>query len=62
MTDRHDTNDEVDRQRHLEEIARGLNGLSLHWDDKVEIWQAETALSETTFAKILRRCGEFVPD
>jgi hypothetical protein len=55
------TQTEKDGQRHLEETARRLNALPLHWDSKVEIWQEETSLSETTFAKILKRCGEFVP-
>ena len=53
---------EAARQRHLEETARRVNALPLHWGDKVEVWQEETALSETTFAKILRRCGESVPE
>jgi hypothetical protein len=61
MSQDHTQNDE-DRQQHLEETARRVNALPFHWDHKVEIWQEETALSETTFAKILKRCGEFVPD
>jgi hypothetical protein len=56
------TQTEKDRQRHLEEAARRLNALPLRWEDKVEAWQEETSLSETTFAKILKRCGEFVPE
>jgi len=56
------TQTEVSRQRHLEEMARRLNALPIHWDDKVELWQEETALSETTLAKILKQCGEFVPE
>jgi hypothetical protein len=53
-----DTQPEADRQRHLEETARRVNALPLHWEDRVEIWQEETSLSETTLAKILKRCGE----
>ena len=53
---------EAARQRHLEETARRVNALPLHWDDKIEFWQEETGLSETTFAKVLKRCGEHVPD
>ena len=31
---------EAARQQHLEETARRLNSLPLHWEDKVEVWQA----------------------
>ena len=61
MSDDH-TQTEPGRRQHLEVIARRLNALPLHWDDKVEIWQQETGLSETTFARILRESGESVPD
>ncbi|MCC6419237.1 MAG: hypothetical protein IT429_13460 [Gemmataceae bacterium] len=33
-----------------------------HWEDKVEVWQEETSLPETTLAKIRKRCGESVPE
>lgn len=56
------TQTEKDRQRHLEETARRVNGMPLRWEDKVEVWQEETSLSETTLAKILKQCGEFVPE
>ncbi len=45
---------EAARQQHLEETARQVNALPLHWEDKVEVWQEETSLSETTLVKILK--------
>jgi hypothetical protein len=57
-----DTQLDAERQRRLEETARRLNALALRWDDKVEAWQQETAMSETTFVKILKRCGLLVPE
>ena len=45
-----------------EEVARRINAQPLPWDVMVEVWQEEMAESETTFAKVLKRCGEFVPD
>ena len=50
------------RQAHLEDTARRLDALPLRWQDKVEIWQEETSLSETSLASILKQCGEFVPE
>ncbi len=48
---------EKDRQRHQVEVALRINALLLPWDVKVEIWQEELAQSETTFCRVLERCG-----
>ena len=45
-----------------EEVARRINAQVLPWEVKVEIWEEEMAESETTFARVLQGCGEFVPD
>ena len=45
-----------------EEVARRINAQPLPWEVKVEVWEEEMAESETTFAKVLKRCGEFVPE
>lgn len=45
-----------------EEVARRINAQPLPWRVKVEVWEEEMVESETTFAKVLRRCGEVVPE
>ena len=45
-----------------EEVARHINAQPLPWEVKVEVWEEEMSESETTFAKVLKRCGEFVPE
>lgn len=49
-------------ERLREEVARRINAQPLPWEVKVEVWEEEMAESETTFAKVLKLCGEFVPE
>ena len=60
--DKLDPQAEKDRQRHQDEVALRINALPLPWDVKVEIWQEELALSETTFCLVLKRHGVDVPE
>jgi hypothetical protein len=45
-----------------EVVARRINAQPLPWEVKVEVWAEEMAESETTFARVLKLCGEFVPE
>ena len=56
------TQADASRARLREEVARRINAQDLPWEVKVEIWEEEMAESETTFAKVLNRCGEYVPE
>ena len=56
------TQAESDWARIREEVARRINAQPLPWEVKVEVWEEEMAESETTFAKVLRRCGEVIPE
>lgn len=53
--------DDAGWARLREVVARRINAQPLPWDVKVEVWEEEMAESETTFAKVLKLCGEFVP-
>ena len=53
---------EKDRQQHQDEVALRIIALPLPWDVKLEIWQEELAQSETTFCRVLNRCGIDVPE
>ena len=45
-----------------EVVARRINAHPLPWEVKVEVWEEEMSESETTFVRVLKRCGEFVPE
>ena len=56
------TQADADLARLREVVARRINAQPLPWEAKVELWEEERAESETTFVKVLKRCGEFVPE
>lgn len=49
-------------ERHRDEVALRINAQPHRWEVKVEIWEEEMAESETTFARVLKRCGGSVPE
>ena len=56
------TQADADLARLREEAARRISAQPLPWEAKVELWEEERAESETTFARVLRRCGASVPE
>ena len=45
-----------------EVVARRIDAQHLPWEVMVEVWEEEMAESETTFARVLKRCGASVPE
>jgi hypothetical protein len=49
------------RRREQEAIAGQIDSQALSWPEKVARWKEQTGQSETTFWRVLSRCGPSTP-